>query len=258
MKDLALQFRNCGDSANISDIIARWREQAMKAAVSYQEVVKFCDRYRKQQHTDQNKINCCVTVVTSLEQSAHKNICEYCVHRQRSAPSNLNGCSLNLSKKQFLKWTSLHANICQNSIENYNTLEYHSLCCRDCMELQQKSFVYSFSPSSFTSSKRRLTDRYLWQSLENYPKRLCSKLTLQKVEGVRAYTNLVSFDHQAVFSNISGLRCRTNKTINFYAMDAVHHSVFAERLGVNISSLPSQPAVVIVDSEVRTISRHGL
>ncbi|XP_041365008.1 thioredoxin domain-containing protein 11-like [Gigantopelta aegis] len=249
MKDIALQFRNCSDSANISDIIMRWRQQALRAAVSYQEVVKFCDKYRKQQHTDLSKMNCCVTVVTSLEQSSHKNICEYCVHRQSPTLNSLNGCSLNFDNRQLPKWTTLQTNICQNSIENYNTFEYHSLCCRDCTELYQNAVVYSFSPKSFSSDKRKLTDRYLWQSLENYPKRLCSKLTLQKVEGVRAYRDLVHFDHEAILSNISGLGCRTNKTISFYAMDAVHHSVFAERLGVNISSLPSQPAVVIVDKE---------
>ena len=49
---------------------------------------------------------------------------------------------------------------------------------------------------------------------------------------------------------LSGLGCRTNKTLSFLAVDSLHHQDMASRLGVNLSSRdPPNTAAVIVDVE---------
>lgn len=67
--------------------------------------------------------------------------------------------------------------------------------------------------------------------------------------------------HQLVFSselynvkttsfNVKGLKCKTNKTLLFIAMDSLHHHHFAEKLGIDLYKRPNKTAVVILDNKV--------
>ncbi|UYV82873.1 TXNDC11 [Cordylochernes scorpioides] len=49
---------------------------------------------------------------------------------------------------------------------------------------------------------------------------------------------------------LAGLRCRTNRTLQFIAMDTVQFSAFAERLGINVWRAPHHTAAAIVESQV--------
>lgn len=54
------------------------------------------------------------------------------------------------------------------------------------------------------------------------------------------------------FDVISGLACKSNRTISFLAMDSTKYELFAERLGVDIRNVEKKTAAVILDSEVTT------
>lgn len=49
---------------------------------------------------------------------------------------------------------------------------------------------------------------------------------------------------------ISGLACKSNRTISFLAMDSTKYELFAERLGVDIHNVEMKTAAVLLDSEV--------
>ncbi|XP_067672608.1 thioredoxin domain-containing protein 11-like isoform X1 [Haliotis asinina] len=249
MKDLALQYHNCEEIHNLEDAISHWRSQVRSAQVQYHQVVEFCANYRKQRNVGLYDFKCCVSLASNTiaeTPTRAQNICEYCIHR----PTQMGpGCSSIDIDPQVEEWTMVQTNFCRNSIDNYNVNEYHSLCCQWCHDDTASVVPISdFLPMSFRSGKRRVTDRYVWQEIEDKPKRLCKKLTLQKLQGHVPYENSYNFE-ESLPENFTGLGCRSNRTVNFYAMDAVRHSVFAERLGVDVSTLPQNPAVVIFDKE---------
>lgn len=50
---------------------------------------------------------------------------------------------------------------------------------------------------------------------------------------------------------ITGMACKTNRTLSFLAMDSYHHRLLAERLGVTLDKANSYTAVAIVNGQVR-------
>lgn len=52
------------------------------------------------------------------------------------------------------------------------------------------------------------------------------------------------------FDTISGLACKSNRTLSFLAMDSLAYEIVAEKLGVNLNDFDHKTVAVIVDSEV--------
>lgn len=52
------------------------------------------------------------------------------------------------------------------------------------------------------------------------------------------------------FSKITGLACKTNKTLSFLAMDSLTYELVSERLGIKLNSSNQNTAAVIIDSQV--------
>lgn len=50
--------------------------------------------------------------------------------------------------------------------------------------------------------------------------------------------------------NISGLACRTNKSLTFVAMDSLLFYHFAERLGIDVTNSKDKSAVAIINEKV--------
>lgn len=67
--------------------------------------------------------------------------------------------------------------------------------------------------------------------------------------------------HPAVFESkplqdtgivdVTGLACKSNKSLGLLAMDSLMHYHFAEKLGINLSKYKDNTAAVIVDGKVR-------
>lgn len=56
---------------------------------------------------------------------------------------------------------------------------------------------------------------------------------------------------------ITGMACRTNRTLSFLAMDSYHYKLLAERLGVTLDRKNRYSAAVIVNGQVRRMDRSG-
>lgn len=54
---------------------------------------------------------------------------------------------------------------------------------------------------------------------------------------------------------ITGMACRTNRTLSFLAMDSYHYKLVAERLGVTLDKRNRYTAAVIVNGQVGIMNR---
>lgn len=73
------------------------------------------------------------------------------------------------------------------------------------------------------------------------------------------FLNLLFFPWQASnfsefgFNKITGLRCKTNKTLSFLTMDSLNYELIAEKLGISLRSTSQNTAAIIIDSQVNPI-----
>ncbi|CAI9718358.1 domain-containing 11-like [Octopus vulgaris] len=230
---------------------------------------------------------CCVSVLQKhlLEGHLYRNVCEVCYNSVKSARSCHLPC--NCPKGSTYKFNedriySTLQNKCLQFSPNYIPTQYKSVCCHKMHKLTTNSSK-PFSSSSFSfpvpptpssssdssnvsyssktanktpSSKdpsnssvdNTLQDPFIIQVLKNRTQQLCDHYNLQFVQGVPIDTNFNVLSLTLV-KNFSGLSCRTNKTVHFYAMDLTNHWMFADRFGLNSTKLLEidQPAVVMVD-----------
>lgn len=70
--------------------------------------------------------------------------------------------------------------------------------------------------------------------------------------------NVMFFEDQSPgfetdLDSLSGLSCKSNRTLSFLAVDSLLYHTFAERLGVNVLKHPKKSVVLIMDYEVSTL-----
>lgn len=70
------------------------------------------------------------------------------------------------------------------------------------------------------------------------------------------YKNQEEARHTNNLTRIKGMACSANVSLDFLAIDSVHHHHFAEALGIDIRSKKDMTAVVILDSEVNITVFH--
>ena len=219
---------------------------------------------------------CCVSVMHKqlLQGHVYHNVCEVChshnltdgaCHMPQSCPGAL-GYELRDNMYNTL------SNKCLEISPNYMPYQRKSVCCHQVQNTSSPPSPLPQSPTSLyttaesvrseseqpLSTKRPINrrptrDPFVNGVLKDGTHRLCDRLNFQFVQGVPLDTNLNLETLKPIqVANFTGLSCRTNRTVHFYAMDIINHSVFAERLGINITEIvrTRKPAVIIIDDEV--------
>ncbi|MBN3318077.1 TXD11 protein, partial [Atractosteus spatula] len=175
---------------------------------------------------------CCNTVVLPQSHSISRthNVCELCINQSAGVePSEVQAprCSFHemeaamdsfyLKERTFVHLVSRNTE-CSNIQSTYSPFSYYTACCKTLSEsradLDNLSEPPSFSSSSFTSSTQ----------LQDEPR------TLQNMFA-HAESSSSAVNHHFLNGNITGLKCRTNKTLGFYMLDSHLHWKFAVRLG---------------------------
>ncbi|GAB1602311.1 thioredoxin domain-containing protein 11-like isoform X1 [Argonauta hians] len=230
---------------------------------------------------------CCMSVPWKhlFKEHIYHNMCEICYNIVKST-THVRHMPCICPKESSYKFDGDYVNQtlqnkCLQFSPNYIPTHYNSVCCHQMHKAAanasnpfssaspvpfqslfrdppQKSENNAPSASSIPLSKKIVSnsidntvlDPYLLKAIKNRTQQLCDRYNLQFVQHVPVDPDL-SVSMLSLVKNFSGLSCRTNKTVRFYAIDLINHSVFAERLGLNTTKLfeTNQPAAVIVDLE---------
>ena len=215
-------------------------KKLMKECKSKQEKTKMLDFKPKYSS------KCCMCVLTGANKDSR---CEYCVSSVNKDRETV--CDMSWRSEVKSSWFPAQVCSCANSYQFYNVNEHRSLCCNNCNSgISQNLF------SEPGKGGRRRIDPFVIHGSERALQRQCHKIALQKSKrllSIDHFANLISnklVPRKNIFhvGNFTGLQCRTNRTVKLYYLDSRYHSVFAERLGITLSS--TEPKVIIVDLKV--------
>jgi hypothetical protein len=99
-----------------------------------------------------------------------------------------------------------------------------------------------------SGKERRITDTFIQNGESIFCQQHLNKLTLQKTKflpTLEETSKMLTLLSDVRNGNVTGLGCRTNKTISFFYIDSLYHSVFLKHL--NIPNTPKIPSVILVD-----------
>ncbi|XP_054698520.1 thioredoxin domain-containing protein 11 isoform X3 [Grus americana] len=178
---------------------------------------------------------CCNTVVLPQWHSISRthNVCELCINQTLGVKPNkvhVPQCnfleieaaldSFYLQEHTFFQVIS-NTIECSNFLSFYSPFSYYTACCRTV----NRHFL------SFVSSEKTIfqTPKAAFSS---HGKKDNTQYSVPHIEDRNCFTP----DLHASGTNITGLSCRTNKTLNLYLLDSNLFWIYAERLGASRST----------------------
>ncbi|KAL8569613.1 hypothetical protein ACOMHN_057180 [Nucella lapillus] len=262
-KDLALRYYQCQGNQLAQETTHRWTSLSLRNILQHIQSLHACQQHREGKPRSSHTYKCCISTATKCANclpEARFNICEICQHWSGTQGARPSVCSFKAghNRDYDLSATHLPVNSCLNSIASYDTSSHRSMCCKWC----HKNISYSefltapFYVSSQTAqqqqsskSQRRPTDRYVLDSLEKLPRKLCDRLSFQQSQSVFPSAVISDVWRSNVPDDFTGKGCQVNHTLTFISMDSQNHWMFAERLGLNVSEAHVSPVIVAFDKE---------
>ncbi|XP_015265394.1 PREDICTED: thioredoxin domain-containing protein 11 [Gekko japonicus] len=187
---------------------------------------------------------CCNTVVLPPQPPAISrthNVCELCVNQTVGVqPSWLGGLhcsffeieaaldSFYLKERTFVQVVSKTAALCSNFLSSYSPFSYYTACCRT-VDGGVRSLLFG-SPKTPPPLPPGVAFPSHGKRWEEEPPR-----SMPHIE-----------DRRGLSLDITGLSCRTNKTLNLYLLDSNLFWMYAERLGAPRLA-PTKEFAAIVD-----------
>ncbi|XP_053132881.1 thioredoxin domain-containing protein 11 isoform X2 [Hemicordylus capensis] len=192
---------------------------------------------------------CCHTVVLPPQWHAFSrthNVCELCINQTAGVkPSRLGGLQCNflemeaaldsfyLQERTFFQIASKTASLCSNFLSFYSPFSFYTACCR----------TVSSGPLGFGSSEKAAV-LPLEVALAPHGMNWAGK-PQSTIPHIEEGSGLLP-ERFLSTPNISGLSCRTNKTLNLYLLDSNLFWMYAERLGAPRAA-PVKEFATIVD-----------
>ena len=194
---------------------------------------------------------CCHSVIYGLTvtDNTFRNICDVCTTYQSRYPFQTLSCGLPVSSSRQL-WESEEFSVlnnhCQETRVSYNPNEHISLCCRWKNTLKQTSPYGSQKPKS-----RRVTDEFVKNSRRRMIQNKCEQFKISRLYGWQCRLDISWLaEDRHNFTNLTGLGCRTNRSVNFYEVDSRYYQSFASNLGLDLNPVNNQTTVVLIDKQV--------
>ncbi|XP_054849357.1 thioredoxin domain-containing protein 11 isoform X2 [Eublepharis macularius] len=176
---------------------------------------------------------CCNTVVLPPQLhtiSRTHNVCELCINQTVGVkPSHLSGLhcsffeieaaldSFYLKERTFFQVVSKTASLCSNFLSFYSPFSYYTACCR----------TVNRGMLSFFGSKKT-TVLSLEMAFSSHGKNWKEEPP-HSIPHIEDRNGLL--ESSIPGSDVTGLSCRTNKTLNLYLLDSNLFWMYAERLG---------------------------
>ena len=247
MKEVGLEYYNCGDNVLAKDIIENLRLKQRTAIARHSEKNKLCIKLLKENKDQLNKTTVSISIQRWINESCCANIvinkCSFCKKNiLNNAEKDVSVCKLASDKLDHVcKGTDIFKISSMGNLQ-----EKYEICCNKGYEavkyekgFQSKSQKYK----TFTSNEDDV------QSSNNvkqaYLKSDCKKWIAGNKYHPPAFPR-DSFDHPNI--NLTESVCKINKTLALIAIDSLYYFYFAESLGMNILRKKDKTAVVIVDA----------
>ncbi|NWT45108.1 TXD11 protein, partial [Chroicocephalus maculipennis] len=246
---VALEYHNCNKSQAAEPDLQHLRDSDSPAFDS-----SVPDAHMKLSETFSiTKYPCCNTVVLPQWHSISRthNVCELCINQTLGVKPNkvhVPHCnfleieaaldSFYLQERTFFQVIS-NTIECSNFLSFYSPFSYYTACCRTV----NRHFL------SFISSEKTIfqTPKVAFSS---HGKKDNTQHSIPHIED----RNWFIPDLHISGTNITGLSCRTNKTLNLYLLDSNLFWIYAERLGASRSNhLKEFAAIVDLKEEVHYV-----
>ncbi|XP_061456224.1 thioredoxin domain-containing protein 11 isoform X2 [Rhineura floridana] len=201
-----------------------------------------------------SKSLCCNTVVLPPQWhsiSRTHNVCELCINQTVGVrPSRLGGLHCNfleieaaldsfyLKERTFFQVMSKTVSLCSNFLSFYSPFSYYTACCR----------TVNRGLLSFVSSEK-MAVHPLEVAFASHGKRWKDE-PQSSTPHIEERSNLIP-ESALCGTYVTGLCCRTNKTLNLYLLDSNLFWLYAERLGASRSA-PVKEFAAIVDLKEET------
>jgi len=248
VKLASLDFRTCGNNTRyFRSILNVYLQNSLTQLQSAKDFHTQCLSRKSSTHSSINmsSINskCCVSLPRNFVKIKHHPICEYCV--QKKSKDSATVCDIDIHPGVSSRWPISVFNWCSDLYQFYNINEHHSVCC------EKDGFPFPPSFREHVSGEgRRNTDLFVINSDHFKVTQYLNKLSLQKSKFLPSLDNLSNY--VTTFSdihngNITGLGCRTNKTVNFHYIDSSYHSAFMKKFNVNVPEQQSEVSVILAD-----------
>lgn len=259
-KDLALRYNQCPGDNMAQDTTRRWLAVSIWNVIQHAQALNSCRSYKISNISATDAFKCCISTTHECRNclpEAKLNVCEICQHwssAQHYRPSVCSFKKSNSARHGFASVSFFPSNSCQNSISSYDVSSHTSVCCKRCnRNISSSDFLTASSASSThyqASDGRRLTDRYVIESLENLPRKLCNRLAFQKSQEAFPSAIIPDFGSSALPPEFTGRGCQANRTLSFISLDSQNHWMFAKSLGLDVSQAHLSPVIVLFDKEV--------
>ncbi|XP_014673984.1 PREDICTED: thioredoxin domain-containing protein 11-like, partial [Priapulus caudatus] len=248
LREVVLQYGACATRGQQLDkLVAAIAAQRRRVQRVQREVQRACTRHRSTLAYDHAAAvaaatmmqhACCQSVVAQPQPNVTAlTSCDLCALPLRRGGDDLDLCgatSVALASSRRRAAMSAHPAGCSELRPSYGSTHVLVLCC---------SSLGRCHGNAASTYDLFLREDYRILKADSL-NRTCSRQTFAKKEGLR----LASAVHvHEPHVQIEGLRCRTNKTLRFLAMDSVRYGMFASKLGAQLSS--EKTAAVIVDKQ---------
>ncbi|XP_078519274.1 thioredoxin domain-containing protein 11 [Lissotriton helveticus] len=233
--EVVLKYNNCNNSEVADRILRHLRHTDPPTADPF--VPDSVPQTRETQ-----KYSCCNTVLFPHWHSISRthNVCELCINQTSGVqPSTVNVPRCNffeieaaldsyLREQAFMQVITSTIE-CTNFLSFYSPFNHYTACCRT---------VNRDLINSTTSKQNGLQTLELPFSSHGKTNK---KVSVPHIEAKR----FVERNSSPYVSNITGLRCRTNKTLNLYLIDSTLFWNYAVRLGASLSAPVKEFAAII-------------
>ncbi|XP_076063544.1 thioredoxin domain-containing protein 11-like isoform X2 [Oratosquilla oratoria] len=274
LRELSLDYLNCDELAHVkqlSKFLASSRpgrrtlqRLTEKQCNSFMEEQLHTQHMAEERHLDAEEEMCCqsVHVWEGTVPRGQDRICDVCVHpadkllQEDSIPcSSPNYEEGEISLMQHVRnIVSVFSDSCRDLVLQYSPWEHYSICCQSNSSstlTTKPSFnkedtkpppVVQQSPPAYPGPQE---DDHIVKMTELVAEDKCKRI----YQASRGKLKSAFLKDVSSGQDITGLGCKTNHSLTFIAIDSIHHSDVALRLGVNLSEGggPGNTAAVIVD-----------
>ncbi|XP_074821545.1 thioredoxin domain-containing protein 11 isoform X2 [Natator depressus] len=239
---VALEYNNCSKSQAAEPVLQHLRDANSPA---FESIVPQVHTQVAETYSI-TKYPCCNTVVLPHWHSISRthNVCELCVNQTVGVkPSKVNVPQCNfleieaaldsfyLKEHTFFQFVS-NTIECSNFLSFYSPFSYYTACCRTVNRglinvISSEKTIFQTPKVAFSSHGKKGKDD--------------TQHSIPHIED----RNYFSPDLRINGTHITGLSCRTNKTLNLYLLDSNLFWMYAERLGASRSTHVKEFAAIV-------------